>query len=856
MNMTRQRGLLLATLALLLVVVPASLFAQTAPATSTVNYPGGGAIIAGDLWDSWLPMGFTPAAQGGDAATAATLGYRVFIRSGNFDRGWSTPMSHWPAAWWYTNYWYKSAWVGAYDPDPTFNPTTIGGKTNPSYISATTTGNNFAEVQYMPTLLGGTDPTRKYSVEPYYVDGIRRQHAVYEAAMPTNLGLDIKIRAHGFQGPNWNNLNDFVTLEIELKNTGNLDMDMNGVPEKVNNAIKALAFSFSTERYTSVGSYLGGGRNNNDLAPTPFNCQAAWVDDADANGAPWAFSAFYSDVWSANPTPGNVNMGFNSGTRYWYTDIWTGFVMIDAKQGGLPADRSKTVVNSPTKKTIFGTDPIGVGAQRGWYVSGGSQAQVYSAANPKAQFVTATGTWFLDGGKSRQTDVQNFNLNPNPNFFASGTAGDVTTFVPKASPGRPDGDFKTSNIFDNPSYEDGKADATTNYPTGWGKLSKGSSNTENFNGDHFAGVGPFSLAVGESMTIVMANVAGYRLEGIQKAVRAARWAYSQNYNIPVLPNLPDMKVTNTLEKSVAVEWDNRAETDAEFAGYKIYKSSMHLKKYFLEEGMRVVDRYQENMTPGPIPASLKKPVNPKFDAFGLVNSTASQGSYAPDVWGTWDLVAVVPKASLATYATSTTSGYKYKYDDKDVVLGFTYWYYVAAYKEGTYTGPDGETTNRIETHSTNRNGASGLWQLTFPFAYNNANFGKITPSDAAASAQGLKNIGARQIVFSALAPRGVVSEVKVRPNPYKKAALHDNRANVYDHKLLFYNLPPQCKITIVDVSGQIIDVIDFSSSDANKGSAFWDMFSKDGMEVASGLYLYIVESPTGDQKIGQFSILR
>ena len=73
---------------------------------------------------------------------------------------------------------------------------------------------------------------------------------------------------------------------------------------------------------------------------------------------------------------------------------------------------------------------------------------------------------------------------------------------------------------------------------------------------------------------------------------------------------------------------------------------------------------------------------------------------------------------------------------------------------------------------------------------------------------------------------------------------------------MFYNLPPQCKITITDVAGQIIDVINFASADANKGSTFWDMFSKDGLEVASGLYLYIVESPTGDKKIGQFSILR
>src|SRR3990172_6080156 len=62
------------------------------------------------------------------------------------------------------------------------------------------------------------------------------------------------------------------------------------------------------------------------------------------------------------------------------------------------------------------------------------------------------------------------------------SAGDITTFVPKASGRtRPDGDFKSSNVFDAAPFEDGKADATTNYPNGWGKWTKGGSNTENFN---------------------------------------------------------------------------------------------------------------------------------------------------------------------------------------------------------------------------------------------------------------------------------------------------------------------------------------------------------------------------------------
>ena len=853
MNMTKRRGLPAAILILLFAVVPASLLAQTAPATSVANYPGAGVLQAGDNWESFLPQTVPSYSETG---TFGTLGIRNFLRFGNYDRSWTTPSTHWPNAYPYTFYWFKNAMAVEYNPDPTFNPASIGGQTNPSYFA--NSGVNYGHLTFKSTLNGANDPNRNYTRDPYWVDGTRRQHAVYEAAWPTNVGIDVKVRAHAFQGPNWNNLNDFVVIEIEMKNTGYLDMNMDGVAEKLNNEIKALAFIMTSQSFMSISSYGGGGRNRNDIVPTPIARQAVWVNDNDPNGSPWAFSAMYTSASVLNPAAGSVDIGFNSGALKNYTDVWTGWVMLDVRRGGLPADRSKGVVTNPIKETVFGTHPIGVGAERGWYVSGGSSPLLWTLGNPQGLHVNGVGAFYVDGGKSRATSVANLNLNPNPNYFASGTAGNLTTFVPKpaGSRTRPNGDFKSSDLFDQVSFEDGKADATTNYPNGWGKFSKGASNTENFNGDLYSSVGPFSIPKDSSITIVYATVAGYRLEGIQRSVRAARWAYEQNYNLPQLPPLPDVKVSNTLSKSVNVEWDTRAESDAGFAGYKVWKSSQHLKKSFLDEGMRIVDRYQEQMTLGTIPANLKKPINPKFDAFGQVNSTSHQGTYQPDTWGTWDLVAVIPKANLASVPTAASAGYKYRYEDKDVVLGFSYWYYVSAYKEGTFTGPGGETTDRIETHSTNRNGATGLWNLTYPFATLNANFGKILASDAAPTAQGLKNIGAVQVVYSALAPAGSVGNVGVRPNPYKRAALHDNRANVYDHKLLFYNLPPQCTITIVDVAGQVIDVINFSSSDANRGSTFWDMFSKDGIEVASGLYIYIVESPTGDKKVGQFSIIR
>lgn len=839
---------------LFLAALPLCSNAQTAPANSVVGYPGAGVLQGGDLWESLLPEAFGPFYS--EAGTAPTLGSRQFIRFGNFDRAWTTPNSHWPSAFPWTMYWSHYMHVMEFNPDTTFNPITIGGASNPSFYANSAdpgkTYSNYAMVAYGPKLNGASDPNRKYSIESYWIGGPNgpRQQVVYEASWPTNLGLDVKVRARSFQGPNWNNLNDFVILEISFKNTGFLDMNMDGVAEKTNNNIKALALNMAGEIFMSISSFLGGARSESIIA-TSYTRMGGYIGDNDPDGNPWAFNAYYPGANTPTPTSGNFDMGFNAPTKKMYTDTWNGWVWLDVKQGGLPADRSKSTVSQPTMLNIFGTHPVGVGPERGWYLSGSSGGGLAASFNnPRQMHTVSVGTFYSDGGKTQS--IANLTRSPNPNFFASGTTGDITSFVSKpiGSRQRPNGDRKLlseesgASAFAQTPFEDGKADGSTDYPNGWGKWTKGYNQNHDFNGDLYSGLGPVSLNAGEEVTVVMALVGGYRLEGIQKAVRAARWAYTNDYNVPALPPLPDMRVSNTLSKSVLVEWDNRAESDPGFAGYKIWKSSNFIKKKWLDEGLRLADRYQEQMAVGESKNQYKKPVNPKFDAFVAVNTSALKGEYQPDTWGTWELVKVIPKASLPATGPSL---YRYSYEDKDVVLGFSYWYYVSAYKEGTFTGPGGETTNRIETHYTNRNGSNGLWQFTYPYAANNANF----PKDVA----GLKNIGAVQTVFSALAPVGDVSGVGVRPNPYKRGALHDNFANVYDHKLLFYNLPPQAKITILDVSGQLVNVINFSSSDPNKGSIFWDMFSKDGIEVASGVYIYVVESPTA-QKVGHFSILR
>jgi len=374
-----------------------------------------------------------------------------------------------------------------------------------------------------------------------------------------------------------------------------------------------------------------------------------------------------------------------------------------------------------------------------------------------------------------------------------------------------------------------------------------------------SGIGPFRLAVGEEITVYWVETGGYRMQGVINATQAARYMIENGLtSLDNYPAVPEMRVDNTLTKTTLVRWDNRAEAaGSNFAGYKIYKAALAKQVDWLTGGMRGMDRYWENMTVGATPTSLLQPVNPNFAGQAFVSGKFG----VPDTWGPYELVAVIPAAQLGTYANTSAAGYNYAYEDRTVELGFKYWYYVAAYTGGfTYNlgasyvpfpGTNTASAPFIETSNVNRNGATGLWQNTYPF-------GDLT-SFYPKTGAGEKLLGAGFIVKSALAnPATLASgaaKVGVKPNPYKKKALFDSAVDAFDHKLTFYNLPGKATITILDVSGQLIDVIDFRSNEPNNGSVFWDMFSKNGIEVASGLYIYVVEYDGGKQ-VGYFSILR
>ena len=102
--------------------------------------------------------------------------------------------------------------------------------------------------------------------------------------------------------------------------------------------------------------------------------------------------------------------------------------------------------------------------------------------------------------------------------------------------------------------------------------------------------------------------------------------------------------------------------------------------------------------------------------------------------------------------------------------------------------------------------------------------------------------------------------IQVVPNPYVATNhMEPAVANQFLNQrrdIMFTHLPARCDIKIFTVSGVLVDEIDVENADDN-GTAHWDVLTREGLEVAAGVYVYYVKAKeTGDEKLGKFSIIK
>ncbi len=114
------------------------------------------------------------------------------------------------------------------------------------------------------------------------------------------------------------------------------------------------------------------------------------------------------------------------------------------------------------------------------------------------------------------------------------------------------------------------------------------------------------------------------------------------------------------------------------------------------------------------------------------------------------------------------------------------------------------------------------------------------------------------VVTPDVAAREAPGGVWVVPNPFRARAPWD-RAPVpgdsFSRHLDFMGLPrARSTIRIYTLAGDLVTTIDHDGSRGD-GQARWDLISRNGQDVASGIYLFTVES-RGTNQVGRFVVLR
>jgi len=333
-----------------------------------------------------------------------------------------------------------------------------------------------------------------------------------------------------------------------------------------------------------------------------------------------------------------------------------------------------------------------------------------------------------------------------------------------------------------------------------------------------ASFGPYTMAPGDSIRLILAEVAGSldlhdvimgdpdhhfpdsSIAAIRRhaeaARRAVKWGFGENIagiklaaDVPESPPAPNCNAANVSAGSdtaiIAVQWDRLAEeTDiVDGSGEVFYRGSEDLGGYRIYRGK--------------------------------------------DPRGIWDLLIDIPIEDVNQYWNDEIG--KYKYLDMDLQFGFECRYYVEAYNPnpGTWVSANGTQVDNL------RELVSDDYNMTHL-------------------------IGARPGPVSILDSW----DVFVAPNPYVEGDPDRSFGEPTPDKIEFRNLPENATIKIFALSGDLVKTLEHGPDSYGNlyGSIAWDQRTDSGLRVAPGVYIYAIESHTegtvGSRTMGKLMIIR
>lgn len=107
-----------------------------------------------------------------------------------------------------------------------------------------------------------------------------------------------------------------------------------------------------------------------------------------------------------------------------------------------------------------------------------------------------------------------------------------------------------------------------------------------------------------------------------------------------------------------------------------------------------------------------------------------------------------------------------------------------------------------------------------------------------------------------------IKKVRAVPNPYVVTNIFEkplpgiNTRGRGERVINFINLPPDSKIQIFTASGNHVRTLR-NDSNLKSGSVSWDLRTKEGLDIAFGIYFYIVEADgASEKKMGKLAIIK
>lgn len=164
----------------------------------------------------------------------------------------------------------------------------------------------------------------------------------------------------------------------------------------------------------------------------------------------------------------------------------------------------------------------------------------------------------------------------------------------------------------------------------------------------------------------------------------------------------------------------------------------------------------------------------------------------------------------------------------------------------------------------------GMWAGTvFIIDFNNSDSSALPKADDVYHIEFTRPFWVTDSLLFTVQPEGeldindvktTMDKIKVVPNPYvatnaMEPAVMNNAIN-QPRRLMFTHLPAQCTIKIFTMSGILVDEI-IVNNPADNGITHWDLLTKEGLEVAAGIYIFHIKAyKTGDIKMGKFAIIK